>query len=253
MPSTRVRFENSRGIALRGIIDWPAEATERIALFSHCFTCTKDLKAIVRISRNLAKHGIAVLRFDFTGLGESKGVFADSNFETNCDDILAARDFLIAEHVAPQLLIGHSLGGAAMISTASEIESAKAICTIASPSDTYHLADFLLRTNPDIEIKGAGDVVIGGRSHTITTQLVESLQRQPMTERLADLYLPYLVFHSPTDETLSYSHARAMYDKTSGPVSIITLDDSDHLLVNRTDDVGFVADMIATWSKRYLD
>lgn len=252
MPSTRVRFENSRGHLLSGIIDWPTEATDRVALFSHCFTCTKDLKAIARISRGLAKHGIAVMRFDFTGLGDSKGSFSDSNFETNCDDILSAVKFLTGEHSAPQLLIGHSLGGAAMITMAPQIESARAISTLASPSDTYHLAEFLLSTNPKIESEGQGEVTIGGRTYLMKAQLLESLRRQPMEERLAELKLPFLVFHSPEDETLAYRHANQMHERAGGPTSIVTLDSSDHLLVKRPDDVEFVADMLATWSSRYL-
>lgn len=253
MPSTRVRFENSRGISLSGIIDWPEEPTEKIALFSHCFTCTKDLKAIARISRNLAKHDLAVLRFDFSGLGDSKGSFSESNFETNCDDILSAVRFLEAEYHAPRFLIGHSLGGAAMISVAPEIESAQAISTLASPSDTFHLADFLLRMNPKIESEGEGEVTIGGRTYLMKSQLLASLRRQPMEERLAKLRLPYLVFHSPVDDTLAYQHAVEMHAKAGGPTSIITLDGSDHLLVDRPDDVHFVAEMMYQWSSRFLN
>lgn len=252
MPSTRVRFENSRGISLSGIIDWPDQPTEKIALFSHCFTCTKDLKAIARISRNLAKHDLAVLRFDFTGLGDSKGSFSDSNFETNCDDILSAARFLAEEHQAPRLLIGHSLGGAAMITVAPEIESAQAISTLASPSDTFHLADFLLNQNPKIGAEGEGEVTIGGRTYTMKMQLLDSLRRQPMEERLAALKLPYLIFHSPSDATLDYEHATQVHAKAGGPTSIITLDGSDHLLVDRPDDVQFVAELIYQWSSRYL-
>lgn len=253
MPSTRVRFLNSRGHSLCGIIDWPAAQTKHIALFSHCFTCTKDLKAIARISRNLAKHGIGVMRFDFTGLGDSKGNFSESNFETNCDDIRSAVEFLSHEYSAPTLLMGHSLGGAAMIASAPDIDSAQAICTLASPSDTYHLAEFLLKQNPAIETEGQGDVTIGGRTYRMKMQLIESLRRQPMRENLAKLTLPFLVFHSPTDDTLGYQHASAMHQHARGPTSIITLDGSDHLLIDRADDVQFVADMIAVWSSRYLD
>ncbi len=252
MPSTRVRFENSRGFLLSGIIDWPEQATEKVAIFAHCFTCTKDLKAIARISRNLAKHGFAVLRFDFTGLGDSKGRFSESNFETNCDDILSAVKYLKAESLAPRLLIGHSLGGAAMISVAPKIESAQAISTLASPSDTYHLAEFLLQSNPEIESEGQGEVTIGGRTYMMKAQLLESLRRQPMEQRLAAMRLPFLVFHSPSDETIAYRHAAEMHAKAGGPTSVITLDGSDHLLVNRTEDVQFIADMIAIWSARFL-
>ncbi len=252
MPSTRVQFANRRGQTLSGIIDQSAEPANHYALFAHCFTCTKDLKAIVRISRNLAKLGIAVLRFDFTGLGDSKGDFSESNFETNCEDILSAVNFLNTEYQGPSLLIGHSLGGAAMIATAGQIESAKAICTIASPSETYHLADFLLSQNPKIGTEGQGEVTIGGRTYLMKQQLLESLRRQPMEQHLANLRLPFLVFHSPTDKTLNYDHAINMHQKSQGPTSIITLDGSDHLLVDRPDDVQYVANLIANWAQRFL-
>ena len=253
MPSTRVQFTNARGFKLSGIIEQSAESpTSNFAIFAHCFTCTKDLKAIVRISRNLSKQNIGVLRFDFTGLGNSAGEFSDTNFETNCDDILSAVKFLNEEHQPPNLLIGHSLGGAAMIATAKKIASARAICTIASPSETFHLAEFLLKQNPRIETEGQGEVTIGGRTYLMKQQLLDSLRRQPMEEHLANLTLPFLVFHSPTDKTLSYQHAINMHQRSQGPTSIVTLDNSDHLLVNRSDDVEYVADLITSWSKRYL-
>ena len=252
MPSTRVQFINRRGLKLSGIVEQPAQPSSHFALFAHCFTCTKDLKAIVRISRNLAQQNIGVLRFDFTGLGNSQGEFSDTNFETNCEDILSAVQFLNQEYRPPSLLIGHSLGGAAMIATANQIESAQAICTIASPSETFHLAEFLLKQNPKIETEGQGDVTIGGRTYLMKQQLLNSLRRQPMAEHLANLKLPFLVFHSPTDKTLNYQHAVNMHQKSQGPTSIVTLDQSDHLLIDRADDVQYVADMIARWSGRYL-
>lgn len=139
-----------------------------------------------------------------------------------------------------------------MIATANQIESAQAICTIASPSETFHLAEFLLKQNPKIETEGQGNVTIGGRTYLMKQQLLDSLRRQPMMEHLANLKLPFLVFHSPTDKTLNYQHAVNMHQKSQGPTSIVTLDQSDHLLIDRTDDVQYVADMIARWSGRYL-
>ena len=180
MPSQRVYFSNPRGQRLAGIIDLPGEQPSGIALFSHCFTCTKDLKAIVRVSRGLSRHGIAVLRFDFRGLGDSHGVFAESNFETNLEDIQSAVQWLGENYSPPQLLIGHSLGGAAMMASVAAIPSAKSLVTLAAPSDTKHLAEFLAKSNPQIEATGSGEVVIGGRSHQITTQLLASLRQQEM-------------------------------------------------------------------------
>ena len=252
MPSQRVYFENPRGQRLAGIIDLPDEQPLGIALFSHCFTCTKDLKAIVRVSRGLSRHGIAVLRFDFRGLGDSHGVFAESNFETNLEDIQAAVQWLQTNYTAPQLLIGHSLGGAAMMASVAEIPSAQSLVTLAAPSDTKHLAEFLSRTNPEIEATGSGEVVIGGRRHQITTQLLDSLRAQELKASIEAISIPHMVMHSPNDETLAFRHAEEIFAWTGGEKSFVTLPGSDHLLVSHPDDVGYVADLIATWAKRNL-
>lgn len=251
MPSQRVYFENESGVRLSGLLELP-ETPVAFALFSHCFTCTKDLKAIVRISRGLARHGIGVLRFDFTGLGDSHGVFADSNFESNLADIRAAVAWLTGEYGGPQLLLGHSLGGAAMMAAASEIESARALATLASPSCTKHLAEFLDRTNPAIRTSGEGQVTIGGRTHTMKRQLLDSLANNDLKPAIANIRIPHLVLHSPADETLAFRHAEEIFALTGGAKALITLVDSDHLFVNRPSDVTYVADLIATWSKRFL-
>ena len=253
MPSHRVHFENSSGIRLAGIVDLPTSEPAAFALFAHCFTCSKDLKAIVRISRGLAKHGFGVLRFDFTGLGDSRGDFSDSRFETNLADIQSAVSWLATEHQSPQLLVGHSLGGAAMMASAESIPSAKALATVAAPSCTKHLARFLGSANTEIESKGIGTVTIGGRTHTIRRELLDSLLRFDLKSSIQKISIPHLVFHSPEDETLAFSHAEEIFAWTGGPKSFVTLDGSDHLLVNQPGDVGYVADMIATWSKREIN
>lgn len=253
MPSRRVYFENASGYRLAGIIDLPESTPRAFALFSHCFTCTKDLKAIVRISRGLASQGIGVLRFDFTGLGDSQGDFSQSNFETVLLDIDAAVDWLTSEHGAPQLLIGHSLGGAAMMACASSVSSAAALVTIAAPSCTKHLAAFLSAANPIIESEGVGPVTIGGRTHTIRQQLLESLRGRDLETEIKRIAIPHLIFHSLADETLDYRHAEEIFAWTGGPKSLITLVGSDHLLVNQPEDVAYVADLIATWSRIYLN
>ncbi len=250
MPSQRVYFENSQGIRLAGILDTPDQSPQAFALFTHCFTCTKDLKAIVRISRGLAKQGIAVLRFDFTGLGDSHGSFAESNFETNQDDILSAVTWLAEQHQSPKLLIGLSLGGAALMSVVNKIDSVRALVTLAAPSDTSHLAGFLARTNPDIEQAGSGEVVIGGRTHMMTSQLLASLRRQNLQQQIESIQVPHLIMHSPNDATLDFRHAENLFAWTGGEKSFVTLPGSDHLLVSHPDDVGFVADLIATWASR---
>ncbi len=252
MPSHRVYFENHAGIRLAGIVDQPTAEPHAFALFAHCFTCSKDLKAIVRISRGLAKHGFGVLRFDFTGLGDSHGEFSHSRFETNLEDIRSAADWLASEHAAPQLLVGHSLGGAAMMASASSIPSAQALATVAAPSCTKHLAQFLGSTNPAIEAHGIGDVTIGGRTHTIRRELLDSLRGFDLKQVIEKIDIPHLVMHSPVDETLAFRHAEEIFAWTGGEKSFVTLAGSDHLLVNQPEDVGYVADLIALWSSRII-
>ena len=247
----RVTFKNGNGYQLCGILDLPPDEPIAFGLFSHCFTCTKDLKAIVRISRRLAEQGIAILRFDFTGLGGSQGDFSETNFDTNCQDVLAARDFLADQHQPPQLLMGHSLGGAAMIKMASQIRSTRALATIASPSTTLHLADHLTHENPAIEEKGQGEVTIGGRSYLLKKQLLDNLRQQDIPTILQQLNLPHMIFHPDADDTLPYWHAEKMYALTGGPKSMITLDHSDHLLVDNPEDPLLVADMTRRWFERY--
>ena len=248
----RVTFLNPLGYKLCGILDLPLGEPVAYGLFSHCFTCTKDLKAIVRISRRLAEHGIGILRFDFTGLGGSQGNFSETNFDTHCQDVLAARDFPAERFQAPQLLMGHSLGGAAMVRMAPRIESARALVTIASPSSTAHLADYLDDANPAILQQGEGDVTIGGRTYRLKKQLIDNLRQQDLPAALGELALPHLIFHPDTDETLPYWHAEKIYELTGGPKSMITLDHSDHLLVDNPADIDFVADLTRRWLARYL-
>lgn len=254
MPSQRVFFENESGVRLAGILDMPtvADDTRAFALFAHCFTCTKDLKAIVRVSRGLAKHNIGVLRFDFTGLGDSQGDFSESNIQTNLADIQAAVNWLATEHQSPKLLVGHSLGGAAMMASAGLIESAKALVTLAAPSCTKHLARFLETQNPAIRSAGVGEVTIGGRTHTMRTQLLDSLAGFDLKPLIEKISLPHMVLHSPADETLDFRHAEEIFAWTGGVKSLITLDGSDHLLVNDPSDVGYVADLVATWSRKWV-
>ena len=252
MPSQRIYFPNRSDIRLAGILDLPESEATSFAIFSHCFTCTKDLKAIVRISRGLAKHGIGVLRFDFTGLGDSHGDFSNSNFESNLADIQSAIDWLSHEYQPPQLLIGHSLGGAAMMAAVDNIASAKSIVTLAAPSCTKHLAKFLGTTNPAIESEGVGQVSIGGRTHTIRKQMLESLANFDLSTAIEKISIPHLIVHSPTDETLAFKHAEDIFAQTGGAKSLVTLVGSDHLFINQPNDVVYVADLIATWSRPFI-
>ena len=250
--SKRVKFDNGRGEVLSGIMEWPAGVPQAFALFSHCFTCGKDLKATVRISRRLAEHGVAVLRYDFTGLGDSDGDFSQTNFTTNCQDIEAAARFLQEKHSAPSLLIGHSLGGTASATTANKIDSVRAVVTIASPGSTLRLAEFLSESNPQIEEDGEGTVNIGGFNYLLRRQLLEDLRSFDIETEIGKLRLPILMFHSTADRTLPYSRGVRMFEAVTSPKSFVTLDGSDHLLVDRPDDANYVADMIQGWSSRYL-
>ena len=248
--SEKVFFKNDAGVKLCGIIDSPKGEDRAVALFSHCFTCTKDLKAIVRISRQLAELGVAVLRFDFTGLGDSGGDFSDSNFDSTCDDVRAAFAFVADRLQPPALLLGHSLGGAAMMAVAGEFDSVQALATIASPSSTKHLAEYLEKTNPAIVGSGAGEVEIGGRTYTLQKQLIDNLRQTDLAASIAELTVPHLILHPLDDQTLPYWHAEKLFELTGGPGSLITLDESDHLLVERDGEGEFVGELINLWFQR---
>ena len=251
MPVRRVQFDSvSAGeapVSLAGIFDLPEDAPRATAVFAHCFTCTKDIKAIARISRMLAGYGIAVLRFDFRGLGGSKGTFADSNFLTNQDDIRAAVRFATQEFAAPKLLIGHSLGGAAMMAIAPEFTSVCGLVTLAAPSDTTHLVKTLLRLNPEIGSAGQGDVVIGGMTHHVKQQMLDVLENFDLPNRIKQLSIPHLIFHSKTDKTVDLKHAHNLLEWTRGPKLLVTPGDSDHLFVENSGDVKMIADFVNAW------
>lgn len=262
MPSRRVTFKNESGVSLAGIIDYrdsdddPENGNEidpehPVAVFAHCFTCTKDLKAIVKISRALAGQGITVFRFDFTGLGGSDGSFAQSNFLTNLADLRAAVKWCSDELQPPRLLVGHSLGGAAAMASVMDMESIEAIVTLASPSCTGHLADVLDGLNPKIQTTGSGDVTIGGIKHTVDRQMIDVLRTYDLDSRLAAITKPHLIFHSPSDGTVKFSHAHKLLESGSGPKSFVTLNGSDHLFLNRRQDTRQVAEFIATWSRHW--
>lgn len=251
MTSRRVYIDNPRGDRLAGIMELPPQAPTMYAIFSHCFTCSKDLKAIVRISRNLAKLGVAVVRFDFTGLGDSTGDFSESNFETNIEDIHAVAQWLTQNHEPPRLLLGLSLGGAATMAISSQLNSVRGIVTLAAPSCTKHLAEYLSVQAPEIETKGVGIVKIGGRSHTIKPQLLDSLRNRDLDQDLAKIDVHHLIFHSPLDETLGFYHAEKIFQNSGGIKSFVTLDGADHLLLNQPSDPDFVSDQIALWARRW--
>ena len=252
MKTKRVTFLNARGERLAARLELPEdEQPLAYALFAHCFTCSKDLTAAVHISRAMSSKRIAVLRFDFTGLGESEGEFAATTFSSEVSDLVAAARFLEQEYKAPQLLIGHSLGGTAVLAAAGEIPSTKAVVTIAAPFDPGHLRVLLGETAAQIEQRGAATVSIGGRDFTIRKSLLDDLKSQQPAEVLRRLGVALLVMHSPRDQIVDIDNATRIYQAAPHPKSFISLDPADHLLSDGRDS-RYAGEMIAAWADRYL-
>ena len=249
----RVRFRGGSGFELAARVELPVGRPRAHALFAHCFTCSKDLKAARWISLALAERGIAVLRFDFTGIGESEGDFVDTDFSSNVDDLVAAADFLRERYGPPRILIGHSLGGAAVLSAAGRIPDAVAVVTIAAPSDTTHLGERLIRMAPDLDELGEAEVRLGGRHFRVRRELVEDLRERSLGPAIAGLNRALLVMHSPSDEAVGIDNAWRIFEKAKHPKSFVSLDDADHLLLRRESDARYVADVLAAWAERYLD
>jgi alpha-beta hydrolase superfamily lysophospholipase len=252
MAAERFEFAGSDGQKLAGRLDLPAAAPRAFALFAHCFTCGKDIFAASRIAQALTEHGIAVLRFDFTGLGASEGEFANTNFSSNCRDLIAAADHLRDTHRAPALLIGHSLGGAAVLAAASDIAGVQAVVTIAAPSDPAHVTGLFSDALPQIEAEGEALVQLSGRPFRIRRQFLEDVAEQQLTERIARMNLPLLVMHAPDDTTVGIVNANHIFRAAQHPKSYVSLAGADHLLTRRSDAI-YAANLIAAWSERYLD
>lgn len=250
--STNVQFPGFAGDALAAALDLPADgAVQAYALFAHCFTCGKDNVAASRISDELTRHAIGVLRFDFTGLGGSEGDFANANFSSNVEDLLCAADYLRQQHTAPQLLIGHSLGGAAVLAAARDIPEVRAVATIGAPADPSHVAHLFTSAHAEIERDGEAAVQIAGRTFHVRRQFLSDIAMQPQKARIRNLRLPVMVMHSPTDEIVGIGNARTIFDTARHPKSFIAIDDADHLL-RRRPDTRFVGQLIASWASRYL-
>ncbi len=250
--SQRVTFPGAFGHQLAARLDRSDEPPKACALFAHCFTCSKDLKATARISRALVERGIAVLRFDFTGLGESEGDFADTNFSSNLEDLLAAVEYLRAHHQAPKLLIGHSLGGAAVLASAARVPETVAVATLGAPSDTAHLGEGILRSAPELEAKDEAEVVLAGRPFRIRRQLLDDLREQSVLSAVRRLDKALLILHSPVDEVVDVDHARRIFQAAKHPKSFVSLGDADHLLIRDPADARYVAEVLAAWAGRYL-
>jgi putative redox protein len=252
MPSKPIRFPASQGHELAARLELPATQPRAYALFAHCFTCSKDSKAAAYISQALAARGIAVLRFDFTGLGMSGGEFADSNFSSNVGDLLAAADYLRAQHQAPQLLVGHSLGGAAVLAAAHDIPEARAVATIGTPYDPKHVAHLLRDGKDQILATGEAKVDIGGRPFTIRKQFLEDLEQHDPAKSIVGLKKALLILHSPRDRIVDIENAANIFMAAKHPKSFVSLDDADHLL-SRAEDAAYVAEVLAAWASRYLE
>ena len=239
MTKKHITFQNASGQELAGVLDLPDNPCA-FALFAHCFTCGQDVKAAARISRALQARGVAVMRFDFTGLGASEGDFADSNFTSNVTDLLAAADFLRREYQAPALLIGHSLGGAAVLAAAQGIPEARAVTTIAAPAEPSHVLRQFRKDLDAIRAHGESAVSLAGRQFTIKRQFLEDVAGQDQASRIARLGKALLVFHSPQDATVAIEQAQKIYEAARHPKSFISLDGADHLL-SRAEDAEYVA------------
>lgn len=251
MSSHLIHFEGARGEQLAARLDTPTVPPHAFAVFAHCFTCSKESLAASRISSALKDHGIAVLRFDFTGLGGSDGDFANTDFSSNVADIVAAADFLRREHVAPALLIGHSLGGAAVLAAAGRIPEAKAVVTIGAPYDPAHVAHLVESARPEIEASGEAAVTIGGRTFRIRREFLDDIERANNAEQLAHLRKALLVLHSPRDAVVPIDNAAKIFMVAKHPKSFVSLDAADHL-VTRREDATYIAQVIAAWAARYV-
>ncbi|MCP3919115.1 MAG: OsmC family protein [bacterium] len=249
--SEKLVFHNPAGDQLAGRLELPNGKPRAYALFAHCFTCSKDIAAASRIARALAREGLAVLRFDFTGLGGSDGDFSNTNFSSNVDDLICAADHLREHYEAPRLLIGHSLGGAAVLVAANKLEEVEAVATIAAPADPAHVRHLIASDVSAIEERGVAEVSIGGRPFKIQKQFLDDLENHDGAGGLSALRKALLVFHSPLDTIVGIDNAERIYKSARGYKSFVTLADADHLL-SRKDDAEYVASVLAAWSTRYL-
>jgi putative redox protein len=251
MHSEKFEFPNSKGEKLAAVIDYPVGEPTAYALFAHCFTCGKNNLAAKRIAERLANCGIAVLRFDFTGLGNSEGEFANTHFSSNVDDLIAAANTMRDRKMAPAILIGHSLGGAAVIAAASRIAEARCVVTIAAPSDPAHVTAVFKDHVDAIREQGEVEVSLAGRPFRIKRVFLDDVAEQKLTDALNNLRKALLIFHSPTDDTVGIDNATRIFIAARHPKSFVSLADADHLLSKKSDAL-YVANVIAAWAERYL-
>jgi uncharacterized OsmC-like protein/fermentation-respiration switch protein FrsA (DUF1100 family) len=252
MGNAETRFSTRLGHELTGTVVRPAGPVRAVALFAHCFTCTRASRAAVRLTDELASLGIATLRFDFTGLGSSEGDFASVGFPNDVEDLVSASEHLTATIGAPQLLIGHSLGGAAVLAAAARIPSTRAVVTIGAPSDVSHVLASIQGDLQAIEAQGRGDVSIAGRSFPLSASFLQSAREADVLGAVSQLHCPLLIAHAPGDTVVGVDHARRLFEAARHPKTFLSLDDADHMLLKDA-DARYVARMIACWADRYLE
>ncbi len=251
MPRIEASFSNQQGESLTGLLEIPVDAVRSYALFAHCFTCSKDNLAAARIARALADLGIAVLRFDFTGLGNSKGDFSSTNFSSNLQDLMAAANYLEQQYAAPTLLIGHSLGGSAVLAVAQDLPAVKAVVTIGAPATAAHIKHLFADSYHALTHQPSVQVELGGRSFNIQRQFIDDLEKYNSVAHIQSLKKALLIFHSPLDKVVSIDEAARIFTAAKHPKSFVSLDHADHLLSN-PEDSQYVAEVLSAWAGRYL-
>lgn len=251
MPTEKFSFQNADGHTLAGRLEKPETKTVAYAIFAHCFTCSKNVLAASRIPKRLAEHGIAVLRFDFTGLGNSEGDFSNTNFSSNVEDLVCAYEAMKKSFEAPALMIGHSLGGAATLKAASKIQDLKAIVTIAAPSDVDHVVCHFKEGLDEIEAKGEANIELAGRSFKIKKQFIDDINGTELLKEIGQIRTPLLVMHSPLDQTVSIDHAAEIFSSAIHPKSFVSLNEADHLVTSE-DDAHYISDVVSAWVRPFL-
>ena len=253
MSSIKLNIQNKKGHKLQAYLELPADQKPQYyAIFAHCFTCSSALGAVKNISRSLTSHGFGVVRFDFTGLGRSEGEFAESHFSANVDDLLAVNDYLKENYQAPGLLVGHSLGGSAVIVAASKLENIKAVATVGAPATVSHVTRLFSHGIDEVKEKGEVEVNIGGRPFKINEEFVEDFGKIDLPEITKNLHKPLLIMHAPFDQIVGIDNAHKLYHDAHHPKSFVSLDDANHLLTNSRDSM-YVGNVIGTWVQRYFE
>ena len=247
----KITFKGDAGQELAARIDLPNSDIKSYALFAHCFTCTKDIFAAARIAKTLTQNDIAVIRFDFTGLGASEGDFANTNFSSNVEDIVAAANFMREKFKAPSILIGHSLGGSAILAAAEKIPEARSVVTLGSPADVAHVAHNFKGDREKIMRDGEADICLVGRPFKIKKQFIEDIEGVKLQRHVNSLKKALLVMHAPLDETVGIENAEQIFSWAKHPKSYVSLDHSDHL-ISRKEDAEYAGNVIATWASKYL-